>query len=61
MSETDKRIKAAAAELSAALTEGGEDYTVTVYKEEVTQIQDRQRRYAHTVFVSVVREDRVAP
>lgn len=58
---SDERIKKAAAELSAALSEGGEDYTVTVYKEEVTQIQDRQRRYRHSVSVAVVREDRIAP
>lgn len=58
MSEQDERIKRAAAELAAALTAGGSDYSVSVHGVDVTAIDTAGQRWAYDVQV-VEHNDRV--
>lgn len=59
--EADQRIKAAAAELAAALTATGKDYNVVTSSIDCTTIEDPGRRYAYTVRVSEYQEREIAP
>ena len=61
MSETDERIRKAAAELSAALTEGGRDYYVSATSIEVTSLESTHREFAYTVQVEETSRRVVAP
>ena len=61
MSEKDERIRKAAAELSAALTEGGKDYWVSTDTIEVTRIESAHREFAYTVKVEETSRRMVAP
>ena len=59
--EADERIKAAAEELSAALTEGGKDYWVQASSIEVTRLQSVGREFAYTVTVTEQSTRQIAP
>lgn len=59
--EADKRIRVAAAELAAALTAAGKDYSVVTNSIDCTTIEDPVRRYAYSVRVSEYQEREIAP
>ena len=58
---SDERIKKAAAELSAALTEDGRDYSVWAYAIDVTTAGASGPQYAWTVEVEERSIRRIAP
>lgn len=61
MRETDSRIRAAARELSLALSEGARDYSIQIDRADVTRIEDEDQRFAYTVHVIEHSERRLAP
>lgn len=52
-----ERIRLAARELSAALTEAGDDFIVEAVAHEVTQVGDERRRYAYAVTVEATQRE----
>lgn len=58
---SDERIKKAAAELSAALSEGGKDYWVQADSIEVTRLESASREFVYTVRVTEQASRLIAP
>lgn len=58
---SDERIKQAAAELSAALSEGGKDYWVQADSIEVTRLESASREFVYTIKVTEQASRQVAP
>ena len=58
---SDERIRAAALELGAALTEGGKDYYVTAHAIDVTRFESPARQFAWSVEVEETAHRRIAP
>lgn len=52
-----ERIRAAVRELSAALTEAGDDFRVDVRASDVTLIGDERRRYVYSVAVEATQRE----
>ncbi len=61
MNQTDERIRAAAEELSAALTAGGKDYWVTAHDTDVTKIESEVRQRVWTIHVAENSQRDIAP
>ena len=58
---SDERIKRAAAELGAALSEGGKDYWVQADSIEVSRLESASREFVYTIKVTEQASRQVAP
>lgn len=58
--EQKERIRAAARELSAALTEAGDDFAVKPERVEVTTMSDTHRRYVYAMTVEATTREVIA-
>ncbi len=61
MTGADKSIRKAAAELAAALTEGGQEYSVDVRGIDVTRVDSVNPEFAYTVTVVEIANRQIAP
>lgn len=55
--EQKERIRVAARELSAALTEAGDDFRADVSASDVTLISDERRRYVYSVAIEATQRE----
>jgi len=52
--EQRERIRAAARELGAALTEAGDDFNVITERAEMTTVEDTRRRYVYSITIEAL-------
>lgn len=58
--EQKERIRAAARELSAALTDAGDEFSIDTNSIEVTTLGDKFRRYAYSFTINATTREVVA-